>query len=119
MAITDVSDGILNSYVALKANSLKSGGAAPNGLTNLSQADAGIIIYPTTVDDILTIQNSKNEAWEIRINSVDGKVVYKTNMEKNESKATIDLSHLAKGIFLVKMTRNADQKNYVEKLIKL
>lgn len=119
MAITDVADGVMNSYVALKANSLKSGGTAPNGLANLSQSDAGITIYPTTVDDILSIQNGKNEAWEISINSVDGKVVYKANMEKNESKATVNLSHLAKGVFLVKMTRSADQKNYIEKLIKL
>ena len=118
MAITDVSDGILNSYVALKANSLKSNGTAPNGLANLSQADAGITLYPTTVEDILSIQNNKNEAWELCINSVDGKLVYKTNIEKNEPKATIDLSHLAKGIFLIKMTRESDQKIYVEKIIK-
>jgi hypothetical protein len=66
LAIADVSDGVLNSFVILKANSLKSGNASPSAVTGLLQ-QAGLEVYPTSIENTLFIKNMHLQNWNLEI----------------------------------------------------
>jgi hypothetical protein len=117
LAISDVSDGILNSFVILKANSLKSGNTTPSSVNNIAN-EAGLTIYPTEMDNTLYIQNTINQGWKIEIIGMDGIAVYRNQLSSQQSKSSFDVSGLSKGIYLLKMTSELNGKVVVEKIIK-
>jgi hypothetical protein len=117
MAVADVMDGVFNSYVILKANSLKSGGIAPSGV-NLLSVESGIEVYPTLIDNVLTVNNRNHQAWTLVLNDMNGHVVYSSLIQEGQSQLNIQTSSLAKGIYVLKMERNSDHKTNIQKLIK-
>lgn len=117
LAIADVSDFVFNSFVILKANSLKSGNTNPSSVSGLLQ-EAGLEVYPTQIENSLFINNLQLHNWNLEIIGMDGITVYRNQMKSRESKSSFDISALSKGIYLLKMTRQSDAKVFVEKIIK-
>lgn len=116
MAITDVSDGILNSYVILKANSLKSGGSIPNNVTELAN-EAGLEMYPTSFTNSMTIKNTKSDSWKISITDLNGRLVYTTQSE-GASSISIHLETLSQGMYMLKAESMTTHNSFTQKLIK-
>jgi len=117
LAIADVSDGILNSFAILKANSLKSGNTNPSIVSeNVKEAD--LEIFPTIVDGALQISNPLNQSWQMEIVNLQGSQVYEGQMGAMQSTASLDLSYLPAGLYVVKMTRLSDHRVFFEKIMK-
>jgi len=116
MAIADVSDGILNSYVILKANSLKSGGTAPSNVADMKES--GLEIYPTIMNNTLMINNTQGEEWKIELTDINGRMVYTGIIAGVQSSVSISTSSLSKGVYVFKAHRNSDHKTFVQKLVK-
>lgn len=117
LAIADVSDGVLNSFVILKANSLKSGNTTPATLNSINK-EAGLEIYPTEIANSFFVNNLQLQDWKLEIVGMDGQLVYRNQISNQQSKSSFDISALSKGLYLLKMTRAQDGKVFVEKLIK-
>jgi hypothetical protein len=118
LAIADVADGILNSYVVLKANSLKSGNNTPSSVNAISSAEAGIEIYPTEVDQMLNIKNSNLKEWNIEVINLDGRICYRNTIVKNQPNISLNLRSLSKGVYILRLNNSIDGQNVVEKFIK-
>ena len=117
MAIADAGDGILNSYVVLKANSLKSGNTTPNNLNQLSK-EAGLEVYPTVMNNAFYLNNLNGDQWNIEISDINGRMVYRTVISANQSTSSIQTEGLSKGMYVLKAMRNSDHKSFTQKLIK-
>lgn len=104
MTIADVADGILNSYVMLKANSLKSGGTAPNGLTNVSTKQ--VSIQPTVVDEILEVGAlPQGGAWQLTLMSMDGRPVMQQTLAGGENAQRISMQQVPAGLYMVQLSQ--------------
>lgn len=104
MAIADVADGVYSSFVVLKANSLKSGGNAPNGLQDVSEQ--AIRVQPTVVDDVLEIGDLPlNGAWLVTVAGLDGRPVYKQAIASGSKH--IDLHHVPAGMYFVQLSNGS------------
>ncbi len=117
MAITDASDGVLNSYVILKANSLKSGNASSTGVNQLTK-ESGLEVFPTMMDNSLSINNLNGEEWKLQVNDINGRLIYSGTIASNQMNASINTSTLSEGIYILKAQRSSDNKSFVQKLIK-
>ncbi|HOZ52375.1 MAG TPA: choice-of-anchor L domain-containing protein [Chitinophagaceae bacterium] len=117
MAIADASDAILNSYVILKANSLKSGNTTPNNLNQLSK-EAGLEVYPTVLNNAFYLNNLNGDQWNIEISDINGRMVYRTVISANQSTSSIQTEGLSKGMYVLKASRNSDHRSFIQKLIK-
>ncbi len=116
-AVADVADMIYNSYVILKANSLKSGNNIPAELSAQQQEDA-LSIYPTEIQNTMYIDNRSAQHWDIEIIGFDGTAVDSKEISYKRSVTALDLSHLSKGLYLIKMTGQTDKRIYTSKIIK-
>jgi len=101
LAIADASDGIINSYVVLKANSLKSGQTGPSGFVTNELATTAV--YPTIASQQLKIQSANSVATRADVIGMDGKVVL-TSQVVNQM---IDISVLPSGMYFVRL-KNAE-----------
>jgi hypothetical protein len=117
LAIADVSDGILNSFAILKANSLKSGNTNPS-IVSENVKESGLVIFPTNVDGTLQISNPLNQSWQVEIVNLQGSHVYEGQMGAMQPAASIDLSYLPAGLYVFKMTRLCDHRVFFEKIMK-
>jgi hypothetical protein len=109
MTIADVADGILNSYVMLKANSLKSGGTVPNGLETLSTKL--VSVQPTLVDDVVEIGAlPSNGEWQVSIMSVDGRPVYTQVLQTGATTQRIDLQRVPAGMYFVQLSNGSKRE---------
>jgi len=117
LAIADVSDMILNSYVLLKANSLKSGNTSPSLVSDIVSQN-GLAIYPTRLTQQLTIENNSNDSWSFEILNVEGQLIYRNTLNQLYGKSTFDLSSLSRGVFVVKMKNNRTEKVITQKIVK-
>ena len=73
------------------------------------------IIYPNPTNEILTIQTNKGGHYSIEITSLNGQLIYSTNMDGTSHQ--INLSSFQKGVYFVTV-RSADLVT-TEKIIKL
>lgn len=104
MTIADVADGILNSYVMLKANSLKSGGTAPNGLNNVFTKQ--VSIQPTVVDETLEIGAlPQGGAWQLTLMSIDGRPVMQQTFPGGANAQRISLQQVPAGLYMVQISQ--------------
>jgi len=96
MAISDVSDGVFDSAIFLKAQSMKSYFSAV-GLNEYEQNS--VILYPNPSSDILNIQAA---SWPVEVNILDmaGKTV-QSGLQSSASE-TVDVSGLKPGFYIVK-----------------
>ncbi len=117
LAVADVMDGVLNSYVVLKANSLKSGGGTPSSV-NLVSDQLEIDVYPTLMDNSFTVNNHTRQEWKLAMNDMNGRTVYSYVMPEGQSNVTVQTASLAKGIYVLHMERSSDHKRLIQKLIK-
>jgi hypothetical protein len=109
MAIADVADGVYNSYVVLKANSLKSGGTVPNGLETLSTKL--VSVQPTIVDDVVEIGAlPSNGEWQVSIMSVDGRPVYTQVLQTGATTQRIDLQRVPAGMYFVQLSNGSTRE---------
>ncbi|MBP6624949.1 MAG: T9SS type A sorting domain-containing protein [Chitinophagaceae bacterium] len=117
LAISDIADMILNSYVFLKANSLKSGNNTPSSINQIKQAESGLTIYPTEVDQQLTINNKHLKSWNLQLIDINGRVVLNSHINNNQPNTSINIGQLQQGMYLLRLTNEAG-KTYTEKIIK-
>ncbi len=101
LAIADASDGVINSYVVLRANSLKSGQTGPSGFVTNEMVPTAV--YPTIAHQQLKIQSANSNATKADILGLDGKVVL-TSQVVNQM---IDISVLPSGMYMVRL-KNAE-----------
>ena len=96
MAIADVADGVFDSGIFLKAQSMKS----YNMTTGINEGiTKSFSFYPNPAKDKIEISILENSEIEI-VNSI-GQVLQKINSRDNS--ITIDISDFAKGIYFVKV----------------
>ncbi len=117
LAIADVMDGVLNSYVILKANSLKSGGMNPNGINAFSK-ESGLEVYPTMISNECMINNLTGENWTITMEDMNGRIIASYTLTSNQKNFIINTDNLTKGIYILKAQRLSDQHRFVQRLIK-
>ena len=102
MAIADASDMILNSYVLLKANSLKSGNTSPSSVSTTINSDK-LIAYPTFLENNLFIEYEGNENLLATLVDLQGRMIKRWHVEKNANKTNVDVSDLKTGMYLLKI----------------
>jgi hypothetical protein len=96
MAIADVGDGIFDSGIFLKAQSMKS----YNMTTGIGEQQINSFsFYPNPVIDKLNISLKGNS--EIQILNAEGQVMKSMNV--NDNHITIDISDFVKGVYIVKV----------------
>ncbi len=78
--------------------------------TTIEDNDAGFLIYPNPVTNILNIENTKYKNIEISIYDMQAKLVFQQNFENNI--VSIDLSSYRKGLYLIKTTTNNKINTY-------
>ncbi len=102
MAIADVSDGIMNSYVMLKANSLKSGNTTPAAVVN-HDFSKEISLFPNPVHDQLFVKTSGQDDILFVLNDMQGNTVYRVTFQAAQQNQTIDLSQCLGGYYQYQM----------------
>ena len=88
--------------------------SGPTGVRNVS-AGSGMVIYPNPVKTTLTLDNLQN-ANRIVISNVIGQQVITKN-DLRESRLTLDVSSLSRGIYLISVYRQ-DGKTETGKFMK-
>jgi Secretion system C-terminal sorting domain len=116
LAVGDVSDQVLDSYVILQANSLKSGN---NTSTSLNQLNAknGLIVSPSIFDNKINLENIDGGVWDIFILDIHGKVLYSQELKSISN--SIDASSLNSGLYLIQANQKNTSKRLQQKLMKL
>jgi len=100
IAIADVNDGALDSGVMLEAFSFRS---VTNGTLSVLENDLKVGMYPNPANQQLTLKFTEPTAEISIMNTVGQEVSSKSNFYNGE---TIDISNLAAGSYLVKVTSN-------------
>lgn len=116
LAISDISDGILNSYVILKANSLKSGGDAPNVLPAIDEQ--ALLIYPSPMSDQLFIRNTGGQDLEMEMVDLQNRCVLAFNCSSDQSLFNLSVDNLPNGLYVLKVKNVKSKQVYIRKLIK-
>jgi hypothetical protein len=117
LAVADVSDGILNSYVIIKSNSLKSSGSIPTMLTNFNETN-GILAYPTSFDNSIIIQSTINSDWDVKLMDLSGLLITNSQLKSQTAKQKIGTQFLAAGTYFLHATRTSDNRVFVQQVIK-
>jgi len=73
------------------------------------------LIYPNPVNDLIRIDLPDKEVTEVRIQTMQGQVLYQTN-SSSASTLHIPCGHWAKGVYIAQINLNG--KKYTQKLIK-
>lgn len=102
LAVSDVSDGIFNTFVFLKANSLKSGTTGPSAVSSID-AENPLQVYPSVVDDQLQILNNSQEPVQLSLLDINGKQVFTQKLAAYPIHQTIPTSSLTQGMYVVQM----------------
>jgi hypothetical protein len=111
MAVADVSDGIFDSAIFLKAQSMKSYFSAV-GVSELEQAS--VVLYPNPADENLYIQTG---SYPVTVNIVDmaGKTLQSGIL--GSASEVIDVSGLNPGFYIVKTIENSGKVKTSQLLI--
>jgi hypothetical protein len=117
LVIADVSDGILNSAVIIKSNSLKSSASIPNAITILKESD-GLTIYPTVFDNSVVIQNKINGNWIISLRDISGREVVSNSIMASKKMHIINTQSLVPGMYILDAKNEANNQHFVQKVIK-
>lgn len=119
LAIADVLDQVLNSFVFLKANSLRSGNSSnPTIVNTVSKSNNQFSIYPTQIENQFTFKNKNAANWKLNIIDVNGRSVYKTYISSSNALTSIELNNLTNGMYFVQTTNLKTGETFSEKIIK-
>jgi len=78
----------------------------------------GIVIYPNPMIDELNIQTNNNPVFGITMFALNGKMALKQKVESTELNHKIDVSHLAKGMYVLRLTIENVKEEKLFKVIK-
>lgn len=117
MGIADAGDMILNSYVLLRANSLKSGNN-PNALSYPDE-DGPVRIYPTVTEQIFFVTSSGQESWNIEVFENSGRPVARFTVTQGVKRESIDLGQLPAGLYTLRMQGKHSGMTRTKRLIKI
>jgi len=78
----------------------------------------GILVYPNPVESELTIFTNNKEVYGISLFSVDGRRVLKKMVESTQLEHKIDMSHLSRGMYVLRLLVEDDSKGKLFKIIK-
>jgi hypothetical protein len=117
LAVGDVMDQVLDSYVILTANSLKSGNN--NSPTSISQFNKvnGLLVSPTLFDGQLNFENLNEDDWQISLTDMSGKVL--ENVTCNKGKMLLNTEQYAQGNYILKALSTKTQRVLTQKLSKI
>ena len=73
------------------------------GTTDLELDNGGLIAYPNPVKDYLSVKLSKDRAYSVSIYSLSGQKLVVKTVEASAKAQQIDISALAKGIYLLQL----------------
>ena len=102
MAIADVADGILNSYVVLKANSLKCGNTTPSAVIN-HDFSKEIRLFPNPTHDQLFVETNGQDDVLFVLNDMQGNTVNRSTFRAAQHKHSLDLSQCLGGYYQYQM----------------
>ena len=76
---------------------------------NEAFANAGMQVIPNPSDGRieLLLENIPAGSYEVELFSPDGKLIYRSKHQLNNNRINLDLSHVANGVYLLKVTGNA------------
>jgi hypothetical protein len=117
MAIADAGDMILNSYVLLRANSLKSGNT-PNSVGSVDE-HSPVRIYPTVTERTLFIRTDGQESWSAEVFESSGRPVARYTLPQGVKQESIDLGQLPAGLYTVRMQGEKSGTIRVQRLVRL
>lgn len=78
----------------------------------------GIVIYPNPMIDELNIQTNNNPVFGITMFAVNGKMALKQKVEATQVEHKIDVSHLAKGMYVLRLTIENKKEEKLFKVLK-
>jgi len=78
----------------------------------------GIVIYPNPMINELNIQTNNNPVLGVTMFAVNGKMALKQKVESTELNHKIDVSHLAKGMYVLRLTIENVKEEKLYKVIK-
>lgn len=81
------------------------------GIKNIKTSLAGVTVYPTVTANKLTINNSSNQQLQYSILSVAG-IIVSENKTLNIGKNSLDVSHEAAGMYIIKVSGNGGEGYY-------
>ncbi|TXI33792.1 MAG: T9SS type A sorting domain-containing protein [Niabella sp.] len=117
LAIADAGDMILNSYVLLKANSLKSGNTSANNLTSWEKKYQ-LNIYPSILEHNVFVENKSNSDWQLKIYDLSGVLVQNFLVNKYSNRMTIAVDNLSTGIYILTCTNQDNGVVLTTKVVK-
>lgn len=79
---------------------------------------AGIVVYPNPMINELNIQTNNNPVFGITMFAVNGKMALKQKVKSTQLEHKIDVSHLARGMYVLRLTVENSQEEKVFKVIK-
>jgi hypothetical protein len=79
---------------------------------------SGILVYPNPVEEELTIFTNNIKIYGITLFAIDGRRVLKQKVELAQLEHKIDLSHLSKGMYVLRLFIEGDNKGKLFKIIK-
>lgn len=79
---------------------------------------AGIVIYPNPMINELNIQTNNNPVFGITMFAVNGKMALKKKVESTQLEHKIDVSHLAKGVYVLRLSVENSKEEKLFKVIK-
>lgn len=116
LAVGDVMDQVLDSYVILTANSLKSGNNnVPNSVSQFNKVN-GLLVSPTVFDGQLNIENLSNDEWQVSICDMSGKVLENLNCVKGIT--LLNTTPYAQGNYIIKASNAKTKRIITQKLSK-
>jgi len=78
----------------------------------------GIVIYPNPMINELNIQTNNNPVFGITMFAVNGKMALKQKVESTQFEHKIDVSHLAKGMYVLRLSIENQKEEKLFKIIK-
>ncbi|MGI9550301.1 MAG: T9SS type A sorting domain-containing protein [Aurantibacter sp.] len=78
----------------------------------------GIVVYPNPVIDQLNIETNNNAVYGITLFAVNGKQALQQKVDATLLEHKIDLSHLAKGMYVLRLSIEKDEQGKLFKIIK-
>jgi hypothetical protein len=96
-----------------------------SNVTCTESKDMQIILFPNPAKDYLTVwaSNEKSTTIRARILSINGNVMSKEEylhlIPNNQNEMLLNLENLEKGLYILEIIDESDNKQYVRKLIKL
>jgi len=107
MVIADVTDGILNSYVVLKANSLKSGSSVPSAV-NAYQGNTGdLTVFPLPAENQINVRNTSASVYQLQLCDLSGRILHEYALS-GFGQQVIDIHSLPGGYYSIKATNHAN-----------